>query len=634
MDISELVNIVSNRNKTFRTLFHKTCLEHLNKFESTHKIHEIPEWNHSISGRYLVEAVKLYMTENYNKYRFYLCKVLIPGTIYRKITLTDNGKRNLFKQIHIIKSKSIDSVLSDEYMEYYQKFESDSMIFVASENILSDTEFEVELDDIKSVLLFLGIETFDMLNHQNMDGFISYFKSKKRGYSNSVNHYYELFEAQKEFDNETRERIIIFSGFTLQILGAIYTSDIDIIYYNDSDDNSRKHRIKNMFNRHGIFDYKIIDNDYKNIHNVLNIMSDPAEYFYFLGYKVMSVGQVMQRAYMRSAPSSYVDLIRLNMKNGYKIDLCLPNIVMMYDKVTVNDVDGKVLFIKTMQKKLSDWYSMNIESDVLDKMIRTCNDPNHESMITVGINEPILEQVGKVMFGSNTSIISEYFDKSNVIIFGSNKLRDLKIYDSHGTNCITVIETSKDQTVFVEEKVSRKKTTHDIKIDILNISESDVWNKQTHEIIFNSKPYNNMMFDNTVHMYYDNYERLVKNISSVDSRTTVIAITFIDGDKVDKILKNANRYEIKNNKTILFGIYRFNDGTKNKIAVYINGANNYDKGLVQVITKSDDLIKLFQSIDYKPVRNSNMLSMSKLTDLPPQCREICSMFRVIIFRKT
>lgn len=135
-------------------------------------------------------------------------------------------------------------------------------------------------------------------------------------------------------------------------------------------------------------------------------------------------------------------------------------------------------------------------------------------------------------------------------------------------------------------------------------------------------------------MYSNNYEILMKNISNIDTNSTVIAITFIDGDKVGKILENAERYEIRNNKSLLFGIYRFNDGTKNKIAVYINGAYNYDKGSVQEITRSDDLIKLFQSIDYKPVLNSNMLDVSKSPHLTSQCKEICSMFSVIVFRKT
>jgi len=635
MDISDLINIIDNRNKTFQVSFYVRSLKYLEDVKNKHKIHEIPESNRNDSSRFLVEAIKLYMTENFSRYKFYLCKKTIPDTIYRKITLTDNGKKNLFKQIHIIKSGNIDSVLSDAYLQYYRKFESSDMIFVASRDVLGDTDFEVELTDIKSVLLFLGIETFDVLDHQNMDGFISYFNSKKPAYIKSVNHYYKLFDIQKEFDDEMRERALLFSGLVLQILGAIYTSDIDIIYYGEGDDHDRVRKIKNLFNRYSeTFDYKIYHKNGENAHHIANIMSDPTQYFYFLGYKVTSVGQVMQRAYMRSAPSAYVDLILLNRASGYKIDLCLPNVVMMYDKVTVNDKDGKLFFIKTMQKKLSSWYNINIDYDVLNKMIRTCNDINHDSMITAGINEPILKQCGKVMFNSNTNIIREYFDSSNVLIFGSNKLRDHKIYGSNKTKYITVLETSDDDIAFVKKKIERKKITEEIKIDMLKISDSDIWTRQTHDIIFNSRPYRNIMFDNTVHMYSNNYETLMKNISNIDTKSTVIAITFIDGDKVGKILENAKRYEIKNNKSILFGIYRFNDGTKNKIAVYINGAYNYDKGSIQAIIRSDDLIKLFESIDYKPVLNSNMLSVSKLTDLTPQCKEICSMFRVIVFRKT
>jgi hypothetical protein len=574
------------------------------------------------------------MIKNFNRYRFYLCKKIISDTIYRKITLTDNGKKNIFKQIHMIASKDINSVLSDEYLWYYRKFESDNMIFVASEDILSDTDFEVELVDIKSVLLFLGIETFDMLDHQNMDEFISYFNSKKPAHIESVNHYYKLFDIQKKFDDEMRERVIIFSGLILQILGAVYTRDIDIIYFGDGDDNSRRRKIKNIFTKNNdTFDYKIYNKHSENAYSVSNIMSDPSEYFYFLGYKVMSIGQVMQRAYMRSAPSSYVDLILLNRINGYKIDLCLPNIVMSYNKVTVYDKDGKSIFVKTLQKKLSDWYNININTDVLDNMIRTCNDINHDSMISSGINDPILEQVGKVMFNSNTNIIGEYFDNSNILIFGSNRLRDHKIYNAHKTKHITVLETSDDHIAFVKEKIEKKKIAKEIKIDMLKISESDIWTEYTHDILFNNRPYRNIIFDNTVHNYFDNYEILTKNISNIDTASTVIAITFIDGDKVNKLLKNAERYEIRHNESILFGLYRFNDGTKNKIAVYINGAYNYDKGSIQEIIRPNDLIKLFQSIDYVPVLNNTMLDVSKLSDLYPQCRKICSIFNVIVFRK-
>ena len=151
-----------------------------------------------------------------------------------------------------------------------------------------------------------------------------------------------------------------------------------------------------------------------------------------------------------------------------------------------------------------------------------------------------------------------------------------------------------------------------------------------------------ILFKFTIHYMLLNFEILLKNIINVDNKNTIIIISFIDGDIIEKKLKENNgRYEIILGDEPLYGIYDMNERKNNlhKVTVYFKGVYGVDNGSVEYLVNSKWLINKFYNIGYKVIENKNFLNIDKsnLVDLRNKLnndqKKVSEIHKILVLKK-
>lgn len=653
-NVNSLIVLIEKKLLTFETLFYEKCITYLSKIEKP--IYKITD------NEYILEAIKLYICEHFEdeKYYYYIgnynqsIELITNEMIVRRITISDNAKNNLLRQLYALETDDFDNVISDEYPKLEPNPDSNKLLLIISPNKISNTNL-LEIKKKVSVITLLGIEIFDMLEHQNFDRFSKYITSEKKDHKNSMSLYYKLFDVQKKMDDDMRERIFIISGYIIQVLGTTYTSDIDVLYYSKGDTTERIKKITKIFSEDEVYDLKIIDKNDIYMKLVRERMVDPNHYFYFMGIKLQSVSFFMKESYLRPYHTTFTDLIMLNKVNNYDINICVPTITNLEDskRIIVNNKKNIKKMILYIQKNLKSWHDLHLPYKDIKNILKRCTDPKHITLQLVTGHSPITTYIDEHFNYIIGCMMSKYFSESNLLIMGVKTSKDIKYFSTDSKiemknkiNNITIVESSKRLLNIITKVIDRYKFNSHIDVISGNINEK--WSDE-YKLIHEKKPYDNIIFNFTIHKVIDSMDNVLQNISNIDSDETTIIITCLDGEKVEKILSGTNKYEISLNDNILFGIYRYDKkDDKDQIVVYLKSAHEYKNGSIERIVHTNDLVKNFKSINYEPVLNTNFLditnnkcmdksrkSINILKSKKDQAMadQISELFKIIVFRK-
>jgi len=168
MELYDIISSVTKKNNDIPTTFYKECLEKLNAYDQR-KIYKIPEDKH------ILESIRLYLIEN--PYNIYVADQDIlkkmPNAIYRTYNLTEKGRKNLLSQIYAITKYNVESIC-------HNIFDIKNICCVISKTqIDKDNIIEIQ-DSYAAVGLLLGVESLEIMEHQDLRRFCNYIEISKK----------------------------------------------------------------------------------------------------------------------------------------------------------------------------------------------------------------------------------------------------------------------------------------------------------------------------------------------------------------------------------------------------------------------------------------------------------------------
>jgi hypothetical protein len=659
MNINLLINTLKDKNKNFKTKFYNKTIKILENINYDKK--ELPiifnETDYGSYSPYILEAYKQFLIKNYNNLECYLISNLESSidsqnddniVFIRTIVLTSKAAENLFKQIIVLENNSIDGFMKNpRSYEKFTSFMSGKFMFMIkyknkpaySDMLDKYTSYLIPSEII--ALFFLGIETFDFLEHQNMEHLLSFINSNVFQHKKSTKHFKDILNLSVTIDFDTRDRTILFSGIILQVLGANYTKDIDIIYYTQNASEYAINNMKDFSTKHeNTFDFKMYDNKGDNVENTLEIMVDPLQYFYFLGMKFMSVSQFMQRCYMRSVSGSYVDLIMLNKINNYQIDLCLPNIVSNYGTQIVYDYDKKFTLIDEIIEKLHRWFNIDISINEIQSLIHSCTDPTHDSMIIDQGLDPTTHYIMKYLVFASKEILYKYVTGESVLEIDRFKTRNLLLYPKLNIKHLTILEDSVYMRNHITKNMKKNKNElYDIDVDIvdgtlLNMSDKII-----------RKQYDTIIVRHDLDIDKDIIDKKIATLSNLSHIGTIIIVIMMNGEEIDKLVVN-NDFIINIKSQIKFAIWRLKTQKeaitrdKQKIVLFMERIFEYDKGFVQDVVYIKDTVNKFDNMGFDiidEIKFSDIDGSSVFTSIKNEMlhtrKKILDLYYVLIFKK-
>ncbi|VBB18447.1 hypothetical protein YASMINEVIRUS_910 [Yasminevirus sp. GU-2018] len=630
MEITDVIATLNHKNLSMRTEFFTKAIKCLETLRETNNF--ITGLQKDDTDRYILESIKLHLTQKFSEIDCFLTKVA-PSENYRsgnnksgsdllffrEINLTEKQYKNLFLQLKVLSDNDLDAFR--EVKNFSHPVSKTLYFVVVRKNSdlnklkLNKADIVIVIDNEPAFLMFFGIETFDFLNHQNLERLVEFTTSSEKHHQKSTSHFVKMMELSNMIASETRARVVLFSGIVLQVLGANYTKDVDIIYYKHQADDMCVRKIEKFAEENEeTFDFKFYSDVQNsdpsdNVENTLEIMVDPKQYFYFLGLKFMSVPQLIQRCYMRSVSGSYVDLLMLNRFNNYEIDLCLPNIVNNYGRLIVYDTKQQKNLVDEIVNKMKTWFGISVKHKEVSSLIHRCNNYDHPSMIPDDGVDPLTHYVIKYLVHASKEILYKYVVGDTVLDVDSYRHKNTRIYPKLGVKQVTLLEQSpylRRHTQLVLDKYSSEFVGTDV--NILDLSLDRLSDHLTPKKQYSTVVVRHMLDVDSVLM-----ANHVKVIDTVTTSGSTVIVFMMDGDKVRGLVKN-NDYIIKVKGQIKFALFKFDENTSDhsdqKILIYMDRVFAYDKGFLQNIVSIDTVIALFKSHNFDSIDSINMVDVT------------------------
>lgn len=641
MDIDIIIESVNKRNQEFKTKFFNKIVEYLRNHVEIPKLFT-KEYESRIGSKisYILEALKIYFIDQKNNHEFWLesSGSLVSSKddefeFCRSLHLSNQGKNNLFYQLSILNNNTVHNIDPNKIKEIDQ-----DLFFVVRnksfDDIINDINHKnqkIKLTDPRQILIFFGIESLDFLNHQDSNRFTNFVHSTDYRHQQSTNHFANLLELSNSLDDDTRDRIVLFSGITLQFLGANYTKDVDIIYYMQ---NANALSIKNIKefaeNNHDTFDFKFYTDFSDNVDNTKEIMVDPKQYFYFLGLKCMSVRQLIQRCYKRSVSGSYVDLLMLNRINNYHIDLCLPLVVTNYGMQIVYTPVNRNKLINDIIKKMYIWFNIKINRDEIDNMIKYCENRYHDSMTIEPGLDPTSHNIKEYLNCATREIVKKYSKKGIVLEIDRWKDRLYDCYDDDTEKVITLVDCDKTVNII-------KKKTSNINYETI-VKKGGLMDVNVIEEIKNIQ-FDFVFLRHELERNIEDINEKIKILKNIVKSEGVVIISMLNGDIVKNLTMDAD-FLIKTKNITRFGVYNFDKRFNNKYVVYMDRIYEYDKGMLTDVISPSEIIKLLNAngfsvildISYKDISGFNEFNELK-SNLNHVCLRSINLFYIIVAKK-
>jgi hypothetical protein len=646
MDNQEILNSLNKyQQQQFQTNFLNSCIKYFKNLPKPIKIL-------NNNDEKLLTGVKINLFYNIQKFHCYLTNQELDNVMcVRKLDLSKKGLDNLINQIDGINNnnfKICKKLKSDKEIYYYI---NDKPI----KELLNQEIPKKMFYEINSILL--GIHSMFFLEHQNLTNYCD-----KNIISNaSKNVLPEIYNFKFLYNKlswEEKDRLLVFSGLVYHFLGAIYTTDIDLIYLSNNDINFNKYFQKfKDFDMHIILNNKVIktkDNRYMpylkswmtyelpqlaDVENIYSLILNPKHHFHFMGFKCIDIKANIKRSISRSSNVSIVDLILLKKFNNIDFlkEFCFKNISVRQGKGIIqnNDLSGNFKYIKKIMKE---WYNIDLSIEFLEKHFKKCDQVKQTiySDDRRGSNRE-----NGAIFRFNREVVKKYLtiyskDSNNLLDIGIGKSSAVKDYNLLGIKNIYGIEPSlysinkgKEIVNKIPDLKSKLKVVH-------GFGEQKFVSKD-----LLSQKFNTIILTFSIHYMIHEIDTLIDNINKVSKKGTIVMIYCLNGKLIYEKIKKENKYEIRFKNEPYWGVYKYNDEIPKayskdfKMLFYFKDVYGVKNGSEEYLVNIDKLIKKMKG--YELLVNKSFLE--ELDNIKNENikldfqKQILELHNVVIFRK-
>lgn len=561
-------------------------------------------------------------------------KIIPDNTSTREIKLSKLQSYNLHNQIYGIKNKSLK--ICNKLQPKYNDF-----IAVISRMPISYEEAPKEIWGI-----IFGIHALYFLDHQNLDRYCSpmILKHTMPGFD-QIMRYKHIIET---FPKERLYRMMIFSGLLYQFLGTSYSQDTDILMLAHSE--AEKEIIRKEL---GGFDLILItepviknnmskDTSYLNDHfftrlpqsvgasNLQEVVLNPKYHFYYVGIKCLCLDINYKRSISRSHPFSFIDLFLLKMFNKINAiqEACIKNISIRSGKAVVTNSKTLDYFYVTMKKYLKEWYTMDVSINELKSHFIKCEEKYDTiySEKSLHVDTFIKTQI-EIHRRVSQVYIRKYATNIDYLLdIGCGKLTGSYLYDQLHIKNVYGIEPSIYSINTANLNAKKYKN--------INFVIQQGYGDKPFDF---GKKFDVITFIFTIHYMMANLNIVMDNLINASKSGTKVILTFVNGNKIKPLLQKNDRYEIRHNNDIYWGVYRYNHS--NKPLFFMKDVYGLQNGSEEYLVDSDILISVFEKNKFKliekktfdkEVSSNNAFKKYKL--LPFQ-EEILSFQELLIFSK-
>jgi SAM-dependent methyltransferase len=646
MDNQEIINSLNKYQKQqFGTKYLNSCINYFKKLNN-------PIKNLSNDNEKLLTGVKINLFYNIQKYYCYFSNQEIDDVMcVRKLNLSKKGLSNLINQIQGIETNNLkicQNLKSNQEIYYYINDEP-------IKKIKDDEIPKKKFYEINSI--FLGIQSFYFLEHQNLDNYCSdniINNSKKL-----FNEIYDYLDIYKKLSWEEKDRLVIFSGLVYHFLGALYTQDIDMIYLSNNDNNYQKY-----FDIFKNFDFPVIvmkdrviktQNDksshyFKNwikfelpqladIENIYTLILNPKFHFHFLGMKCFDITASSRRLISRSTALSFIDIFLL--KKFTNIDFlkefCLKNISIRQGTGYITNDDLTPLYNKIINL-LKKWYDIDLNLDFVKKHLIKCD----KMSSTIYSNyKKVTNSDNKKIFNFNREVTKKYImqyskNTKSILDIGIGRCLGIYTYAEAGIKNIFGIEPSIYSINRCENVI---KALKDSNIKIFHGFGEEKFNQK--EIL--SQKFETVILTFSIHYMIDKIDTLIDNINKVTKKGSIIMIYCLNGKMIYNKIKKGDRYEIKYKNEPHWGVYKYNDPIPKaynkdfKMLFYFKDVYGVKNGSEEYLVNIDNLIKKMKGYKLE-VNNSFLQELKNMDNIKHDINldyqeKILELHQVLIFRK-
>lgn len=624
MNKNDIINSLNNYLKVADYQFYKDAIKEINKLNDN--IYEIPE------NKYILEAIRINICYNQDKYKIYLINHKIDNVCYRKLTLSKTQLINLMKQLSMIKEDDIHEICNN-----FKTYDSDSLVIycVFTINKLKEYQFEYldNLYDISSVLL--GIHEFYFLEHQKSDRLCNYLDYNKESKS-AIDNIESYKKVINQLDWIEREKFMIFSGVIITLTGTTYTNDVDILIIASMKDKDYLNKLKEKLNKYDFIDYHILINDqtwYKKnevllyqkqwfsyllprlggAQDIWDVFANPEHHFHYFGLKCISINITTQRLLARASPASFVDLLMLKRINNVDIELCVPNLNIRHGKIIITNKERMETIYNSMKKLLKEWHNVDLPISDIKKYIKKCSEINNPTIYTgENIDDPDTSLIKKFHTEIKFDYIGKYAHNADYLLdVGSGTLRDLWAWQKANIKHVIAVEPSKDSIQKAYDRL--KKFKPKLQINIIEGFGDDDWSeKNKYDAVIKNK-YDMITFNFTIHYMIKNINQVFNNINKVSKLGTKIIVFCLDGEKIfNEMIKNGGKLQVSTAQEPIWGVYTIDQLPKHpmpnlfEVLVYFKGTYGVDKGSIEYLVNVDNLINKFKDNSYSLIEKKNL----------------------------
>ena len=537
---------------------------------------------------YLLAGVRLTLFYNLDRYHFEISNRKQRNFImYRKFTLKEDVSRKLFLQLEAIVENSVELCKRDE--DVYFKTVYFGVVEGPEEN-----PYFYEIDS-----MFLSLQSFYFLEHQNLE---RYCQLEKSGKSKVVLDEFSLLKRKiEDLDWRVKDRLFIYSGGVFQFLGVIYSEDIDLIYVSKDESYDDVDGFEEFFDLHIVTPKRVIEvcdekagkktlaykdalyrstiARYVGVNNIYEMILDPNHYFHFIGVKCIDLFSSIYRNNARSNAFTMIDLVL--MKEFVNIDMidkfCVKNIVIRRGHIQINNDKRMEALYRKASKYMKIWYDRDIKPEYFQKRFKRC-----QNIYFFTGDKPSLEIEN--IFKYNRFVLRsvlERYPKGKLLDIGIGRCSSLTDYYWKNYSIIVGIEPSLESLDICKQKIEKYGNTN---VFLYPGKGEDEWDSEVYQ-----NKYNLVVMNFTIHYTLDKLDDLIDNICRVTKKGSVVAINFLDGDKIRKKMKGKDGYKIMWKDDLQWGAFPFDGET----LIYMNGAYGVVNGSVEKLASKKKIIRGF-----------------------------------------
>ena len=157
------------------------------------------------------------------------------------------------------------------------------------------------------------------------------------------------------------------------------------------------------------------------------------------------------------------------------------------------------------------------------------------------------------------------------------------------------------------------------------------------------KSFNCIMFKYNICTMINNIHNVIENLKLISSIQSKIIIVYIDGDLVRNLMRSSDRFEIIENDSVIFGLYRYDDiyydnKANKQIVVFLRDTLRYKYGVIERLTTTKEILDAFNTEyilieDDKIINYDNENTNSYKSSLSNIQKQISEVFRYMILQK-